>query len=165
MKFTVRQQIPARLSAVLDLYGNPAFFTSLPPTERLATPELVSREANGQLVVLRLRHRLTAELPSMVTRFVDPSRLTWIETTTLDMAAAGSASHMEPDNYPDLLRASARATFIATDGTTVRTVTGTVEVPVPIFGGKVEGAIVEGLEDYLLAEADAAARYLADTGP
>jgi hypothetical protein len=162
MKFTVRQQIPARLSDVLNLYGDAGFFTSLPPTGRLATPELVGRDTQGALVVLRLRHRLTADLPSMVSRFVDPARLTWVETTELDTALASSTSTLQPDEYPDLLRASAQAAFSETDGVTTRTVTGSVQVPVPIFGGKVEGAIVEGLEEYLLAEAAAAARFLAD---
>jgi hypothetical protein len=160
MKFTVHQRFPAEIQAVLELYADPSFFTSLPPTPRLAAPELVDHRVDGDNVVLCLRHRLTAELPVMVTRFVDPAKLTWVETTTLDRANARSRSQLQPDEYPDLLRASASAVF-GTDGdATVRSVTGIVEVPVPIFGGKVEGAIVEGLEEYLLAEAAEAARAL-----
>lgn len=161
MEFTVTQQFPVEPAEVLALYSDPAFFCSLAPTERLATPELVASRRDGDTVVIELRHRLTAELPSMVSRFVDPEKLTWVETTTLDMMAGTSTSTMAPDEYPDLLRASASASFGA-DGTgTVRVVTGSVEVPVPIFGAKVEHAIVEGLEAYLHAERAAAVERLA----
>jgi hypothetical protein len=160
MEFTVHQRIPADLGSVLDLYSDPSFFTSLPPTERLATPELVGHDRDGAVVIMRLRHRLTADLPSMVTRFVDPSKLTWVETTELDTSTARSTSRLTPDEYPDLLRASASASFTTDGDLTVRTVAGIVEVPVPLFGGKVEGAIVEGLEEYLVAEAAEAALRL-----
>jgi len=161
MEFTVSQRFDATPEEVVRLYGDATFFCSLPPTERLATPELVSTEQAGDLVILRLRHRLTAELPSMVTRFVDPDKLTWVEVTTLDPTARRSTSELVPDDYPDLLRASAAAAFDADGSGTVRVVRGRVEVPVPIFGSKVEGAIVEGLEAYLVAEQAAAAARLA----
>lgn len=156
MDFTVTQRFDADLDEVVAIYSDPAFFCALPPTERLATPELVSSERDGDTVILRLRHRLTAELPSMVTKFVDPDKLTWVEVTTLDAAARHSTSDLLPDEYPDLLRASASATFAADGSGTTRVVQGRVEVPVPIFGAKVEGAIVEGLEAYLVAEERAA---------
>jgi hypothetical protein len=160
MEFTVDQRFPVAPADVLALYADPAFFTSLSPTDRLATPQLVDHEDLGDRVVMRLRHRLTAELPAMVTRFVDPAKLTWVEVTDLNRTTGRSTSQLLPDDYPELLRASASATFVATDTGTQRTVTGRVEVPVPIFGGKVEGAIVEGLEEYLVAEAAEAVRRL-----
>lgn len=160
MEFTVTQRYDTTPDEVMALYSDPAFFCALAPTERLATPELVGSERSGDTVVISLRHRLTAELPSMVTRFVDPDKLTWVEVTTLDTAARRSTSDLLPDEYPDLLRASASATFDADGAGTVRVVRGLVEVPVPIFGSKVEGAIVEGLEAYLHAEQAAAAARL-----
>lgn len=161
MDFTVTQQFEAGREEVVALYCDPAFFSSLAPTERLATPELVSVARDGDTVVMQLRHRLTAELPSMVTRFVDPNKLTWVETTRLDTLTCQSSSELLPDEYPDLLRASASARYEPDGDGTIRTVTGRVEVPVPIFGSKVEGAIVDGLREYLAAERDAAARRLA----
>lgn len=160
MEFTVTQRFDAAPDAVVALYSDPDFFCSLPPTERLATPELVASERTDTTVILRLRHRLTAELPSMVTRFVDPDKLTWVEVTTLDLTTRRSTSEMLPDEYPDLLRASAAAAFDTGGSGTLRVVRGRVEVPVPIFGSKVEGAIVEGLETYLRAEETAASSRL-----
>ena len=160
MEFTVTQRFDASPDAVVRLYSDPDFFAGLAPTERLATPQPVSTDRQGDTVILRLRHRLTADLPSMVTRFVDPDKLTWVEVTTLDTTARRSTSELIPDEDPDLLRASASAAFDA-DGTgTIRVVSGKVEVPVPIFGSKVEGAIVDGLEAYLLAEEAAAGETL-----
>lgn len=161
MDFTVDQRFDAPLDAVLALYSDPDFFTSLPPTERLATPILVTVERTDTVVELALRHRLTAELPSMVTKFVDPAKLTWVETTTLHLGDARSSSNLLPDEYPDLLKASAAAVFSVDGDGTRRMVRGTVEVPVPIFGSKVEGAIVEGLEAHLDNEVVEARRRLA----
>ena len=157
MDFTVTQRFAADPDAVVALYGDPTFFASLPPTERLATPDVVGCTHEGDKVVLRLRHRLTADLPALATRFVNPDELTWVEVTTLDPPKRRSTSDMLPDEYPDLLRASASATFDSDGSGTVRVVRGRVEVAVPIFGRRVEGAIVEGLEAYLHAEQAAAA--------
>jgi hypothetical protein len=178
MDFTVTQRFPAPTDDVLALYTDPEFFVSLPPSEKLATPELVTHQRNGNSVNLQLRYRFIGQLPSAVLRFVEPTRLTWVEDTTIDVMSASSSSALIPDNYPDLLRASASATFASTSSgvstgtsngagggpSTTRTITGRVSVPVPIFGRKVEGAIVEGLTDYLHAEAAEAARRLGATG-
>jgi hypothetical protein len=160
MDFTVTQNFPASTTDVLELYTDPNFFVSLSPSEKLATPELVAHLRTGDTVSLQLRYRFIGQLPSAVLRFVEPAKLTWVEDTTIDVTAASSASILVPDNYPDLLRASASARFAGLGTTSTRTISGRVSVPVPIFGRKVEGAIVEGLTDYLHAEAAEAGRRL-----
>lgn len=160
MDFTVTQKFPASTDDVLALYTNPDFFVSLSSSEKLATPELVAHLRTGGTVSLQLRYRFIGQLPSAVLRFVEPAKLTWVEDTTIDVMAASSASVLVPDNYPDLLRASASARFAGSGTTSTRTISGRVSVPVPIFGRKVEGAIVEGLTDYLHAEAAEASRRL-----
>lgn len=161
MDLTVEQRFDADVSSVLELYTDPTFFTSLPATDRLATPELVSHDRDGDEVRLWLRHRFTGELPSAASRFVDVDKLTWVEQTTIDLAAASSRSVLVPDHYAKLLDASAAAAFEPAGPGTVRRVTGEVRVPVPLVGGKVEGAIVDGLREHLLSERDEAARRLA----
>jgi hypothetical protein len=162
MDFTVTQRFAAPVDRVVTLYGHADFFTSLPATDKLATPELVSHDVTGSTVELQLRYRFIGDLPSAVLRFVDPSNLTWVERTTIDTASGRSTSVLVPDTYPDLLKASADAVFASVDDGATRTVRGTVTVPVPLLGGKVEGVIVEGLEQYLHAEAQAAASHLGD---
>lgn len=160
MDFTVIQRFAASTDDVLALYTDPGFFVSLAPSDKLATPELVAHHRTGDSASLQLRFRFIGQLPSAVLRFVEPAKLTWIEDTTVNVLAASSTSVLKPDNYPDLLKASASAVFAGTGLMSTRTITGRVSVPVPIFGRKVEGAIVEGLTDYLHAEAHAAARRL-----
>lgn len=160
MDFTVTQRFPAPTVEVLALYTDPDFFVSLPPSEKLATPELVAHRRTGDTVSIQLRYRFIGQLPSAVLRFVEPTKLTWIEDTTIDVLSASSTSILKPDNYPDLLRASASTLFAGDGSPSTRTITGRVSVPVPIFGRKVEGAIVEGLTDYLHAEATEASRRL-----
>jgi hypothetical protein len=163
MDFTVTQSFAASVDDVVALYSDPDFFVSLPPSEKLATPELVAHQAAVTTVTLKLRYRFIGQLPSAVLRFVEPSRLTWVEDTTIDVSSASSASVLVPDNYPELLRASASARFAGNGPGSTRTITGRVSVPVPILGRKVEGAIVEGLTEYLHAEADQATQRLADS--
>jgi hypothetical protein len=160
MDFTVTQRFSASSRDVMALYADPDFFVSLPPSEKLATPELVTHGQSATTITLQLRYRFIGQLPSAVLRFVEPARLTWVEDTTIDLASASSTSVLVPDNYPDLLRASATAQFAGDASSSTRTVTGRVSVPVPLLGRKVESAIVEGLTDYLLAEAVQASRRL-----
>ena len=97
MDFTVDQHFDAPLAEVLALYSDPEFFTALPPTDRLATPVLVSVTRTDTTIELALRHRLTAELPAMVAKFVDTEKLTWVEATTLLLTDGRSSSTLVPD--------------------------------------------------------------------
>src|SRR5690606_1232741 len=106
-------------------------------------------------VELRIRRRFTGQLSSMVTRIVDPAKLTWVEEVSYDLDAHRGEHAIVPDNYAD--RLSARdTTTLAADGAdrVVRTAKGRLDVRSPIARGRVEQAIVSGLDEYAQAEAD-----------
>ena len=156
MDFTVEQRFPVPATAALELYCDPDFYDALGPTERIAAPEVVDREAADDRVVLRIRYRFTADLPSAARRFVEADKLTWIERTVFDLGSATATSELLPDAYGSLMSASARATFLDDGEGSLRRIDGRLKVSVPLFGGRVERAIVDGLREHLAAERDVA---------
>ncbi len=80
-----------------------------------------------------------------MTKFVDPEKLTWIEDSTVNLAAHHTTCVIRPDNYDNLLQGSYEATIAVADLGCVRTVTGKIKVKIPLLGSKVEKAIISGL--------------------
>jgi hypothetical protein len=68
-----------------------------------------------------------------------------------------------PEVGGDLLRAKGEIRLDGVGGGTERRVTGTVQVKVPFYGGKVEGWIVDGLRDAYAEEAKRLSAWLRDT--
>ncbi len=91
---------------------------------------------------------------------VDPKRLTWVQESTHDLAAARTTFRLLPDHYPDRLAASGAVRVLATDTGTQRVVSGDLRVKAMLVSGRVEQAIVSGLAEYLEAEAPAVDRFL-----
>ena len=58
------------------------------------------------------------------------------------------------------MTASGRTAITAIGDASERTVSGELKVRAPLVGGRVEAAIVEGLEEYLAAEANAVDLYV-----
>ncbi len=160
MRFEVTQRFAAPVADVLAAYTDPAFYEQLVGLPKVGEPEVLDKRVDGDRVVLRVHYRFTADLPSAATRVIDPKRLTWVEETTYDLAAATSRSRLLPDHYPDRLTASASASFTAAGDGTVRRIDGDLKVRMPLVGGKVEGAIVSGLKEHLADEAKVAERFL-----
>jgi hypothetical protein len=93
---------------------------------------------------------------------VKPDKLTWVEDSTLDRTTHVTTFQILPDNYANLLEASGRITLQARDdGGTVRRTGGELNVRVPFVGRKVEQAIISGLQEHAVLEADAVDRWLA----
>lgn len=165
MLFEVTQHFTAPPRAVVDLFTDPAYYDDLPEFSRVGRPELVGRSAEGHRVTMRVRYRFTADLPAGADKLIDKQKLTWVEETVYDLDALTAASRLLPDNYPDRLSASARRSFArppgvgasagasADEGGTVAVTKGELTVRVRFVGGRVEGAIVDGLREHLRDEA------------
>jgi hypothetical protein len=163
MEFRVQQRYPTPAEAVLAVYADPDFYRDLGGGERIGPPEVLDRSQEGHVVTLRIRYRFTADLPDAAGRFVDKDKLTWIEHTEYDLSALIARSNLTADHYDTLLTASATHTYRddRPDDGSVRHIDGQVDVAVPLLGGKVERAIIEGLEEHLDAERAAAISRLA----
>lgn len=160
MKFDVKQQFEADASSVIACYSSAEMYEQLPEFGRISRPDLVDRTQQGDRVVLRLRYKFTADLPTAALAIIDPDRLTWVEETTYDLAALTSRVKLLPDHYASKLEASASARFVDRGDGSIRDVSGDLRVRVLLVGGQVERAIVDGLKEHLTEEAELVAKLL-----
>ena len=161
MKFEIIQRFDAGVDDVLALYSDPDFFASLDGIGQIGDPEVLEHEVDGQIVHLSVRYRYTGDLPSAALAVVDQDKLTWVETTELDLDTARSTSTIVPDHYPRRLIANAQAAFASgPGGRATRTVNGDLRVKVLLVGGQVEKAIVSGMRDHLAEEAEVGMQWM-----
>ena len=137
-------------------YGDPTLYVALPELPKIGRPEIVDHRRTGDLVHLDIRYAYTGDLPGAALAVIDPTRLTWIQRTTVDLADRTTTITLLPDHYPDRLRCAGTFRFTAgLDDGSVRSVQGDLQVKVMVVGGQVERALVSGLEEFLDAEAAA----------
>jgi hypothetical protein len=163
VRFEVRQRIAAPVADVADALTDPAYYDVLGTAPKLGAPEVLGREVDGDVVVLRVRYRFTGDLSSAVKAVIDPAKLTWVDVAHHDLAAHRVRFELQPDHYAD--RFSCRGGYeLSADpadaDATVRHVQGEVKVRAPLVAGKVEQALVSGLREHLEAEAGIVVRYL-----
>ena len=161
MKFRIEQRIPAPLTDVEAALLDRDFLAASSDLPKLSAPELLEQRRDGDRAHQRIRYRFTAQLSSTVTRVVDPDKLTWVDDASYDLTAHTSHHRILPDNYADRLQASYDVALEALGDSTRRVATGELKVRVPLVGGRVERAIVDGLEEHAAAEAERLGRWIA----
>ena len=162
MRFATTQRFSVDVDDALEAYLDAGFYATL-GTPKIAAPEVLTVERAGDRATVRVRYRLTADLPAAATAIIDPAKLTWVEHTEYDLPALTSRSRFEPDNYADRLTASASASFAAEGvGASSRSIEGDVAVRVRFVGGKVEDVICRDLVSHLQLEAELLDRWVAD---
>ena len=161
MRFELTQRFTASATAVDDAYATAALYPTLVGLPKLGRIEVLHAERDGDRARMSIRFAFTGDLPAAVTAVVDPERLTWVQETEHDLATGRTRFRLVPDHYPDRLSAAGQATVSPFADGARRVVSGELKVRAPLVAGKVEQAIVSGLEEYLVAEAPAVDRYLA----
>lgn len=160
VRFGFEQRWEAGADEVIEVYLDPGFWRGLESLRATNAPEVLEVSRRGDRALVRLRYALSVELPREAARFIDPGDVTWVEETTWDLPARRASVRFVPAQGGGLLRASAEATMRDSDGGAAREVRGELRVRIPLVGGKVERAIVEGVGEHLDAEADAVADRL-----
>jgi Protein of unknown function (DUF2505) len=164
MDFRIDQTIAAPLAAVERALLDRDFIDSTSVLPKLGAPEVLELNVDGDSARSRVRYRFTAELSHAVTRVIDPKNLTWVDDASWDLRAHHARHRIVPDHYGDRLEASYDVTLSAQDDGTRRVVTGVLKVHVPLVGGKVEHAIVDGLKEHADEEAKLLARWVSHAG-
>ena len=155
MRFRIEQPFSLPLADVENTLYDPGFIEAMAALPKLGRPQLLSHEDDGTTVRMRVRYAFVGELSAAVRRVVDPARLTWIQEVTGDRTTHRSAFTVHPDHYAGLLRCGGRFALVEEGtGACRRIADGQIEVSVPLVGGNVERAIVSGLEEHALAEAE-----------
>src|SRR5262249_39164023 len=162
MNFRIEQRIPAPLTAVEAALLDREFIAATATLPKLGEPELLEQQRDGDRVHQRVRYRFTAELSSAVMRVIDPAKLTWIDDARFDLTPHTARDAILPEYSADRLQASYAVTLEPLGNSTRRVATGELKVRVPLLGGRVERAIVSGLEEHAAAEADLLGRWDAE---
>ncbi len=155
MRFRIEQHFDRPLDAVEDALCDPTFVQRMAGLPKVGRVELVMHEVVGTTVHQQVRYAFAGELSAAVRRVVDPARLTWVEDSTTDRSTHTSSFRILPDNYANLLHCQGTFTLTSDGGGTSRRVAeGDLKVSVPLVGGKVERAILSGLEEHAATEVE-----------
>jgi hypothetical protein len=152
MDFTVTQDFTAGPDAVAAAYASAELYEHLVGLPKLDAPEVLDLRVDGDLVRLRLRYRFVGDLSPAVTAVIDPAKLTWVESSTHDLARRTVSYELLPDHYPDRLQSSGTCSISTAGSGCTRTVRGRLKVRALVVGGAVERAIVSGLREHLADE-------------
>jgi len=165
VRFRIEQRFRGALPDVEAALFDPAFLTRLATLPKLGAPELLDQESDDTSIRQRVRYQFTGDVSSAVRRVVDPRRLTWVEESTHDLTTHVTTWRIVPDHYGSMIRCGGTFTLVPEgEGTTTRRIAeGDIKVNVPLVGGKVERAIVSGLEEHADAEVDVLDRWLAES--
>jgi hypothetical protein len=109
----------------------------------------------------RVRCVLQIELGGVARTFIGNGEPAWVEHATWDPQAMRWTWTIHPEVAADLLSADGTIELQPSGEGTARVVTGDVAVKVPLYGGKVEGWIVDGLTKAYDEEAERLAAWLA----
>jgi hypothetical protein len=167
MRFELTQHFTSSATDVDEAYADADLYPTLVGLPKLGGIEVLAHQRDGQRARLAVRFRFTGQLSAAVTAVVDPERLSWVQQSDHDLATGITTFRLVPDHYPDRLSASGRVTIRPTGAGAQgagaqRVITGELKVRALLVGGRVEHAIIEGLAEFLAAEAPAVDRYLTE---
>ena len=163
MKFTVTETIAAGRDEVLGALVDPDYYAELgAAATAVRPPELLAASESAGTVHTRVRYAFDGTISGPAALVVDVDKLTWVIETTYDTARHAGSLVVVPDHYEGMLRCRGTLTLEATDaGATVETVTGRLEVKVPLVSGAAEKAILGGFTRHVELEAASMAAYCA----
>jgi hypothetical protein len=162
MRFTIDQHFTAAPDEVARAYADPKLYVAFQDLPKMSRPEVVTHQAEGDVVTMQIRHRFSGHLSPAARAVLDPARLTWVEHATHDLGARTTTFTMVPDHYEDRFRCSGTYRFApASDGGTVRHCEGEIRVKALLVAGAVENAIVSGLREHLDDEVAVVEAHLA----
>lgn len=157
MEFRVEQLIAAPPEVVVATYADPSFYEAMGSMPDLGDPTVLScseAQPDGSRQ-LQVRFGFVREVSAAVRAVVDPARLTWVTHATVQPATRSVRFELVPDSYAARLTCSGMYRFEADGGGMTREVVeGSLRMHVPLVGGAVERAILDGFRQHLVAEAE-----------
>lgn len=161
VRFDLAHEFSAEPAEVANALLDPAFQASLADIGSLADRTVISQDKEGTRVVRRVRCVLDVDVKGPAQKFLGNSDPAWVEVAEWHEEEMTWHWHIEPEVAAHLLEARGTTTISASeDGGALRRIEGHVKVKVPLYGGKVEGWVVEGLEHAYDEEAERLADWL-----
>jgi len=161
VRFSIEQRFNHDADTVLAALTDPGFIDEMAGLPKLGRPELLIRDERGTQLIIHVRYAFVGQLSGAVRRVVDPARLTWVEQSTVDLASRAAAFRIVPDHYTNLLQCAGTSELTPAGNGSRRVTVGELRVTVPLVGGRVERAILSGLQEHAAAEADLVEKWLA----
>ncbi len=162
MRFTVTETIDAHREDVLRALVDPAYYAYLGGhATSVRPPELLEADDRDGTVRTRVRYSFDGTISGPAAMVVDADKLTWVIETTYDARSHTGTVVVVPDHYDGMLRCSGTLTLEDDGGATTETITGRLEVRVPLLSGAAEKAIYGGFTRHLGIEAAALGSFCA----
>ncbi|MDQ3645372.1 MAG: DUF2505 domain-containing protein [Actinomycetota bacterium] len=147
MDFEVTHVFSARREDVLKVEQSRKFQDSLSDLGPLAERKVLSQKRSKDGRIAReTRCVLDIEVTGMARTVLGDTKPAWVEVATWDPDSSTWEWVIHPEVASELLTAHGTMGFSESRGATTRRVAGVVKVKVPLYGGKVEGWIVQGIE-------------------
>ncbi len=161
MRFLIEQRLTGSLEAVEAALYSPALLAEMDDLPKLGGATLLDESVDGDRVRRRVRYKFTAELNAAVTAVVDPDKLTWVEESVHDRSTHVTTWRIVPDHYPDRLDCHGTFTLVPkSPELTLRQTEAEIKVHFPLVGGRVEKAIVSGLQEHAVDEEKTVNQFL-----
>jgi hypothetical protein len=159
--FDCSHEFPAPPAAVAGAMTDPEFVSSVRLPD-LEPPEILARDETGAGTVLRYRYRFVGTLDPLGRRILGNDRISWVQEVTVAPDGRDGRLRVTPDARAERLEFS--GAFRLDDGPnggTVRSLTGTLAIKVPLIGGRAERHVLPGLLRRVDLEAEALREWLA----
>jgi hypothetical protein len=162
MDFEFAHEIPADPDAVAEALLDKKFQASLSKLGQLSERKVLSQEKDSDGRVVRaIRCVLNLDVNGVAKKFIGDKDPAWVEHATWHPEKMVWTWEVHPEVAADLLEASGEIALEASRKGTKRVVSGSLKVKVPLYGGKVEGWVVKGLESAYEDEAEHLTEWLA----
>jgi hypothetical protein len=162
MDFEFAHEVPASPDEVAAVLLDRKFQSSLSDLGPLHDRKVLSQKKGPDgLITRRIRSVLDLHITGVAQKFIGDGDPAWVEEATWHPDEMLLTWEVHPEVAADLLEASGEIALEASRKGTKRIVAGVLKVKVPIYGGKVEGWVVQGLEGAYEAEAERLTEWLA----
>lgn len=155
MDFEITHHLSHPVDEVASAILDEGYQRSLSDVESLKEREVLSQERRANGVVLRrVRCVLDIHITGAAKSFIGTSEPAWVEESLWYPDRNQWEWVVKPEVADNLLDAHGYFSLKGDSAKTARSVHGTVKVKVPLYGGKVERWIVDGLEHAYAEEAE-----------
>ncbi|HEX2294671.1 MAG TPA: DUF2505 family protein [Actinomycetota bacterium] len=162
MDFSLEHSFDAPVASLAEALLDRKFQDSLGPVGKLSERRVLSQKKTPAGGVLRkTRCVLGVDVSGPARKLMGDGDPAWVEEATWDPEASRWDWVIHPEVASHLLTASGAIEVTGDDRRSARRVTGSIKVHVPLYGGRVEGWIRDGIEAAYEEEAARLADWLA----